>query len=135
MSKSRTAEATLRVFPPDTAEAMRLSPEDSFPAVIASSRLAELIELEAIRALEPELRDGQMSVGLATRMQGTEPVSQAVFRWTRRSRGNIHHFQVEIFDGACPVATAEHTRAVVAARRIAGLARRRAGLPSMQLNV
>jgi predicted thioesterase len=139
MRKSRTAEASLRLNPPVSAEANCLSPEDSFPAVIETSRLIELMELAAARALHPELRHGQASVALRTDLRfvpenGSVPFIRAVATRTATC-GRVHHFTVNVFGAAGLIASAGHARAVVAVHRLEGLARRRAGRPSMQLNV
>jgi|SRR5687768_6054117 predicted thioesterase len=139
MRKSRTAEASLRMNPPVSAEAERLFPEDSFPAVIETLTLIELMELAAARALRPELRHGQASVALRTDLRFVSenrsvPFIRAVATHTA-TRGRVHHFTVNVFGESGLIASAWHTRAVVVVHRVEGLARRRAGRPSMQLNV
>jgi fluoroacetyl-CoA thioesterase len=139
MRKSRTAEASLRMIPPVSAEAERLSPEDSFPAVTETSRLIDLMELAAARALNPELRNGEASVALRTDLRFVSesrsvPWMRAVATRTG-TRGRVHHFTVNVFGESGLIASAAHTRAVVVVHRLEGLARRRAGRPSLQLNV
>jgi fluoroacetyl-CoA thioesterase len=139
MRKSRTAEASLRMNPPVSAEAKRLSPEDSFPAVIETSRLIELMELAAARVLHPELRHGEASVAVGTDLRFVSenrsvPFIRAVATRTA-TRGRVHHFTVNAFGESGLIASAGHTRAVIVVHRLEGLARRRAGRPSMQLNV
>lgn len=139
MKKSRTAEASLREDPPPRAEATRLSPEDSFPAVSETSRLINLMELAAVGALQPELHDGQVSVALGTTLTFVAETGSAAFMRAvatlSSSRGRVHHFNVRVFGESGLIASGEHARAVVVAHRLEGLARRRAGRPSMQLRV
>ena len=54
--KSRTGEATLRLFPAHVA--------DGFPAVLARSRMIELMELAAARLMRPHLGEAESSVSI-----------------------------------------------------------------------
>jgi len=93
----------------------------------------------AARVLRPRLEDGQTSLTLTMNMTHavTGPISgnlRAVATFQGAS-GREYRFLVHVFDESGLVASAEHSRAIVGARRIAGLARKRAGKPSMQLSV
>src|SRR4029453_5353167 len=60
-----SGEASLTVQESDTAQAIAIAPEDSFPAVFSTSRMIALLELAAARAMRPMLEPGQLSVGVA----------------------------------------------------------------------
>jgi predicted thioesterase len=104
-----------------------------------AAELVHLAELAAARLMAPGLRPGESSVTVSTnlhhlaltRMAGR--AARAVAS-TESIEGRLHRFRVEVFDAGGLVATALHTRAVVVPRRVAALARRRAGLPSMLLD-
>ena len=125
--ESRTAEAA-RVSPPHPASL----------AVLRTSRVVELMELAAARLLLPQLRDGEESIAIETHLTHLARSSSGSWRVVARSHGaagRLHRLTVNVFDESGLIASAAHTRAVVASRRVWGLARRRAGLPSMQLGV
>jgi predicted thioesterase len=129
--KARTAEASLRMSSPDAAEATSLSPEDNFPAVLATSRMAELMELAAMRLMKQNLRDGESSVGMA--MNVTHAAHSTVSGTVRAVAtyasvaGRLHRFDINVFDESGLIGSAKHTRAVVVERRLLAVARRRAG--------
>jgi fluoroacetyl-CoA thioesterase len=136
MSESGTAEASLRVSP-RTAEAPSL-PEPDFPAVLPLSRVSQLMEQAAAKLMRPMLRDGESSIALSLKLTHavTGPVSgnlRAVAT-KREGSGREIRFLVHVFDESGLVASGEHSRAIVSGRRIEGLARRRAGKPSMLLS-
>lgn len=59
-----TAEAALVVRDSDTAAALAIAADDSFPPVFATSRMIALMELAAARVLRPSLKhdgDGEHS--------------------------------------------------------------------------
>jgi fluoroacetyl-CoA thioesterase len=137
--KARTAEASLRMSAPDTAEATCLSPEDTFPAVLETSRMTGLMELAAVRLMKQNLRDGESSVGIA--MNVTHAAYSTVSGTVRAVAtyagvaGRLHRFEINVFDESGLIGSAKHTRAVVVERRLLAVARRRAGLESMLLMV
>ena len=103
------------------------------------SRIAQLMEQSAARLLRSQLGDGESSVTLTMNLTHvvTGPISgnlRSVATYQGAS-GREHRFIVHVFDESGLVASAEHSRAIVAARRILGMARRRAGRPSMLLGV
>jgi fluoroacetyl-CoA thioesterase len=134
----RTAEVHLGAFPPDALEALCLSPEEGFPAVLVSSRLTALMELATTRLMRPLLSAGQTSVSVEMkvthRVAATHGRLRAVATYLG-SRGRLHHFRVHAFDETGLIGGADHTRAVVVLRRALAGARRRAGRPAMLLNV
>lgn len=136
----RTAEATLRVFPPDTADALPTLPGHGLPAVPASSRLAEVMELAAARLMRASLDAGETSVAVATELHhaaftgASGDTLRAVASYEGVSR-RLHHFNVNVFDESGLVASGRHTRAVVVDSRVVAIARRRIGQPAMLLQV
>ena len=124
------AEVALTVAHGDTAEALALSAEDSFPPVFATSRMIALMELAAARLMRRLLEPGQLSVGvaLAVEHRAATPVGgrvRAVATYLR-PEGKLYRFKVEAFDDAGPIGDGEHTRAIVATERLmAGAARRK----------
>jgi fluoroacetyl-CoA thioesterase len=138
MILSRTAEATLRMFPRDTADATLCLPALHVPASPVSSRLAEVMELAAARLMRSRLRDGESTVAVSTNLHHAA-LSQARGDTIRaratceRIEGRLHHFMVHVFDESGLIASGEHVRAVVNSRRVEALARRRHELPSMLL--
>lgn len=125
-----SAEASLTVEVSDTAQALSISSEDSFPEVFATSRMVALMELAAARLMRPILQSGQLSVGVALNVRHTAatPIGGKV-RATATylgPDGKLFRFKVEAFDEAGPIGEGEHTRALVATDRLlAGAARRK----------
>jgi predicted thioesterase len=125
-----SAQASLTVQPSDTAQALSLAPEDSFPEVFATSRMIALMELAAARLMRPLLADGQLSVGVAVSITHTAatPVGCAACAVATYlgPEGKLHRFKVEAFDDVGPIGAGEHTRATIATDRLlAGAARRK----------
>jgi predicted thioesterase len=120
--------------------ALRDAPPDAAPAVLASSRLCELMELAAARLMRPALRPGESSVALELKLRHLD--FRGAGRGTVRVAvsghvidGRLHRFIVNAFDERGLVAECEHTRGGVNGRRLLARARRRAGQPSMLLEV
>ena len=137
--KARTAEASLRMSSPDTAEATSLSPEDTFPAVLATSRLTGLMELAATRLMKQNLRDGESSVGIAMNIthaahSNVSGTVRAVATYAGIA-GRLHRFDINVFDESGLIGSAKHARAVVVERRLLAVARRRVGKAGMLLMV
>lgn len=125
--KSRTAGAA-RVSPPHTERS----------AVPWTAQVVDLVEVATARLLLSRLRDGESSVAIETDLTHLVPTSSTAFRVTAKERGmsgRLHRFAVHVFDETGLIASATHTRAIVDRRRLLGVARRRVGLPSMQLRV
>jgi len=139
--KYRTAEASLRVIHPESAEVTNQSTEDAFPAIPASSRMVELMEMAASRLMRPHLAEGESSVAVAMNVtyaaqslrhpQGGSTM-RAVAAYGGIS-GRLHRFKINAFDESGLIGTAEHTRAVVVERRLTSVARRLAGESSALL--
>jgi predicted thioesterase len=107
---------------------------DSLPM----SRIAQLMEQAAARLLRPQLEEGETSLTLSLDLTHvvTGPISgnlRAVATYQGGS-GREHRFLVHVFDESGLVASANHSRAIVGARRAAGLTRRR-GKPPVPLHV
>ncbi len=125
-----SAEAGLTVQRSDTAQAISLSAEDSFPEVFATSRMVALMELAAARLMRPLLEPGQLSVGVALSIQHRAPTPvgckvRAVASYLG-PEGKLYRFKVEAFDEAGAIGDGEHTRAIVATDRLlAGAAKRK----------
>src|SRR5258705_7008800 len=130
MQVGDSAEASFTVQQSDTAQAIAIAPEDSFPAVFATSRMIALMELAAARLMRPILEPGQLSVGVALSVEHRAPTPlggrvRAVATYLR-PEGKLYRFKVEAFDDAGAIAEGEHTRAIVATERLlAGAERRR----------
>jgi fluoroacetyl-CoA thioesterase len=141
--KARTAEVSLQVSLPShlqqPAEAPSLSPQDGLPAVLATSRMIELMELAAARLMKPHLRDGESSVAISMNVTHASrtPVNGFVraVATPESISGRLHRFTIHAFDESGLIGSAEHTRAVVVEKRLMAMARRRAGLPSLMLDV
>jgi fluoroacetyl-CoA thioesterase len=124
------AEADLIVQQSDTAEALSLSPEDTFPAVFATSRLIALMEIAAARLLRPMLQPGELTVGVTLNVKHTAatPVGctvRAVATYLG-PEGKLFRFKVEAFDEAGLIGEGEHARVIITTERLlAGAARRR----------
>ncbi|MGH7495196.1 MAG: thioesterase family protein [bacterium] len=126
----KSAEASFIVQHSDTASALTISPEDSFPEVFATSRMIALMELAAARLMMPMLQDGELSVGVSLNVKHTAatPVGCKVTAVATYlgPEGKLFRFKVEAFDDAGPIGEGEHLRATVATERLlAGAARRK----------
>ena len=122
-------EARFTVRPSDSATALELSSEDSFPDVFATSRLVALMEMAATRLMRPLLEPGQHSVGVLVSIKHTAatPVGGNVRTLATYlgPEGKLYRFKVEAFDDAGPIGDGEHTRAIVTTSRLlAGAAKR-----------
>src|SRR5688572_17653402 len=98
----RTAEVTLRLDPPDSAEASSL-PSRRFPAVLATSQLIGLMELAAVRCMQPQLADGQSSVSIVTNVRhaalaGLQGTQLRIVANCRAIAGRLYLFEVNAFD-------------------------------------
>lgn len=113
----------------DSATALELSTDDSFPDVFATSRLVAFMEMAATRLMKPLLEPGQHSVGVDVAIKHTAatPIGGHV-RTTATylgPEGKLFRFKLEAFDDAGPIGGGEHTRAIVSTSRLlAGAAKR-----------
>lgn len=117
-----SAEAALKVQFGDTAAALCLSPEDSFPPVFATSRMIALMEIAAARLMKPLLQEGQLSVGVGVDVSHTAatPIGHTVraIATFLGHEGKLLRFKLQAFDAAGPIGEGEHTRAIVATERL-----------------
>ena len=131
-----TAEAAFVTTDRDMASSPRVSPEDSFPEVFATSRMIALMELAGARLMKRILKPQELSVGvgvcikhLAATPNNTEVSAVATFL---EMEGRLFKFKVEAFDPAGKIGEGEHTRAVIHADRLINGAKKRiAGLNSL----
>jgi fluoroacetyl-CoA thioesterase len=124
-----TMELHFTVQRTDSAEALELSAEDSFPDVFATSRLVAFLEMAATRLMKPLLGPGQHSVGVDVAIKHTAatPIGGHVrtIATYLGPEGKLFRFKIEAFDDAGPIGGGEHTRAIVSTSRLlAGAARR-----------
>jgi predicted thioesterase len=125
-----TAEVSITVQSSDTAEALSISAEDVFPAVLATSRMIALMEIAAARAMKSEVQPDHLSVGVSLNVKHTAatPVgchARAVATFIG-VEGKLFRFRVEAFDDAGLIGEGDHTRAIVFTdRMLAGAERRK----------
>ena len=124
-----TMELHFTVQRTDSAEALELSAEDSFPDVFATSRLVAFLEMAATRLMKSLLGPGQHSVGVDVAIKHTAatPIGGHVrtIATYLGPEGKLFRFKVEAFDDAGPIGGGEHTRAIVSTSRLlAGAAKR-----------
>jgi fluoroacetyl-CoA thioesterase len=126
-----TKEVHFTVRPTDSAQALEMAPEDSFPNVFATARMVEFMEIAATRLMRPVLEPGQHSGGVDVSIKHTAPTPiggtvRTVATYLGPD-GKLFRFKVEAFDDAGPIGAGEHTRAIVTTSRLlAGAEKRRA---------
>jgi fluoroacetyl-CoA thioesterase len=123
-------EACFAVEPGDSAAALEMAPDDSFPNVFATARMITFMEIAATRLMRPLLEPGQHSVGVRVSVQHTAPTPIGAQVRTVATylgqEGKVFRFKVEAFDDAGPIGEGEHTRAIVTTSRLlAGAEKRR----------
>lgn len=123
-------EASLTVATSDTAHALSVSAEDSFPEVFATSRMIALMEIAASRLMKPMLEPGQLSVGVSLNVMHTAATPIGGMVKARATylgpEGKLFKFKVEAFDEAGPIGGGEHVRAIVSNERLlSGAAKRK----------
>jgi fluoroacetyl-CoA thioesterase len=123
-------EARFTVEPGDSAAALEMAPEDSFPNVFATARMITFMEIAATRLMRPLLEPGQHSVGMLVAVKHTAPTPIGAQVRTVATylgqEGKVFRFKVEAFDDAGPIGVGEHTRAIVTTSRLlAGAEKRR----------
>ena len=124
-----SASAQLKVAPSDLASALNLEPADAFPPVFATSRMVALMELAAARVLRPQLRAGELSVGVSVDVVHTAatPLGATVTATAKfvGREGKLFLFEVSATDNAGEVGRGTHKRAIVTTERlVAGAAQR-----------
>jgi predicted thioesterase len=130
MKVGDSKEVTFTVQPSDSAAALEMAPEDSFPNVFATSRMVTFMEIAATRLMRPLLEPGQHSVGVAVSIKHTAATPIGGHVRTKATYlgpdGKLFRFKVEAFDDAGPIGEGEHTRAIVSTSRLlAGAEKRR----------
>jgi fluoroacetyl-CoA thioesterase len=124
-----TASARLTVAQSDLASALNLEPSDAFPRVFATSRMVALMELAAARVLRPNLRAGELSVGVSLEVVHTAATPlgatvTATAKFVGRD-GKLFLFEVSAADNAGEIGRGTHKRAIVTTERlVAGAAQR-----------
>lgn len=127
-----TAEVGLEVRYADTAHALGALTEDTFPEVLATSRMIAMMELAAAKLLRPLLREGELSVGVNVNVRhlAATPLggrARAVATYAG-PEGKLHRFRVQAYDDAGLIGEGEHTRAIILTERLmAGAMKRKAG--------
>jgi fluoroacetyl-CoA thioesterase len=125
-----TAEIALEVRYPDTAHALSALTGDTFPEVLATSRMIAMMELAAAKLLRPLLKEGELSVGVTVNVRhlAATPVggrARALATY-EGPEGRMHRFRVQAFDDAGLIGEGEHTRAIILTERLmAGAMKRR----------
>ena len=134
MNIGDTKEARFTVRPGDSAQALELAPEDSFPNVFATARMVEFMEIAATRLMRPLLEPGQHSVGVSVAIEHTAPTPIGANVRTVATylgpHGKVFRFKVEAFDDAGLIGRGEHTRAIVTTSRLVAKAEKRRGWPA-----
>ena len=129
MNVGDSNEARFKVQQSDSARALEMGPEDSFPNVLATARMVALMEIAATRLMRPLLEPGQHSVGVAVQITHTAPTpiggNVRTVATYLGPEGKLFRFKVEAFDDAGPIGHGEHSRAIVTTSRLlAGAAKR-----------
>jgi predicted thioesterase len=123
-------EAHFTVQPGDSAQALEMAPGDSFPNVLATSRMVTFLEIAATRLMKPLLEPGQHSVGVSISVTHTAatPIGGHVRTVATYlgADGKLFRFKVEAFDDAGSIGAGEHARTIVSTSRLlAGAEQRR----------
>ena len=113
----------------DLASRISSDPQDSFPGVLATSRMLALMEIASARLMRPLLGSGELSVGVSASISHSAPtIPGALVRVHAEFLGQeakLYRFKVALYDAAGVAGEGEHTRAIVKAERLIAGARRR----------
>jgi predicted thioesterase len=108
-----------------------MAPDDSFPNVLATSRMVTFMEIAATRLMRPLLEPGQHSVGVGVSITHSAPTPIGANVRTVATYlgadGKLFRFKVDAFDDAGPIGHGEHTRAIVTTSRLLASAAKRRG--------
>jgi predicted thioesterase len=124
-----TATAHLTVRPLDLASNLEIETAGAFPAVFATSRMVALMEVAAARLLSPQLREGELSVGVTMDIKHTAATPPggsvtATAKFVGRE-GKLFVFEVSAADDAGEIGRGTHRRAIISTERLlAGAAQR-----------
>ncbi len=106
----------------DTAQDMGSNLQGEFPAVLATPKMIALMEYSAAQIIEPQLTEGQLSVGVGVNIQhmAATPVGEKVSVKAKfmGMEGKLYKFEVTASDRAGIVGKGFHTRAIVDVSRI-----------------
>lgn len=117
-----TATAHLMVRALDLASNLEIETEDAFPAVFATSRMVALMEVAAARLLSPQLREGELSVGVTMDIKHTAATPlgghvTATAKFVGRE-GKMFLFEVSAADDAGEIGRGTHRRAIISTERL-----------------
>jgi predicted thioesterase len=122
MESGAKGEFVYTVLQQDLASEVAVGTEDSFPEVLATSRVIGLMEVSAARLLQPLLKPGELSVGVGIDIKhfAPTPVGEevSVVATFLEPDGKLYLFEVEVFDRAGKVASGKHSRAIVDKNRL-----------------
>lgn len=122
MEIGATYELRYQIVQGDLASEVGVSAEDTFPEVLATSRMIGLMEVAAARYMKQACGPGELSVGVGVDIKhfAPTPVGEEVrvVATYEGLEGKLHLFGVAVFDRAGKVASGKHTRAIVVADRI-----------------
>ena len=126
--------AALTVFGGDLATVLNQQPDDGFPPVLATTRMIGLMELAGARALQPLLKDGEVSVGVGIDVMHTAatPIGALVTAEARfiGMDGKLYVFEVAARDPGGEIGRGTHKRAIVSSERLLSGASRRCKAPA-----
>jgi predicted thioesterase len=124
--------AQLVVQQSDCASDLKLdnAPDETFPAVFATTRMIALMEMAGARVLKPFLRNDEMSVGVTVDIihSAATPIGAKVTATaTYRGRdGKLFVFDVSAHDPAGEIGRGTHKRAIISRERLVTGAAKRA---------
>jgi fluoroacetyl-CoA thioesterase len=127
-----TGTAELIVQQTDCASDLKVNnaPDETFPAVFATTRMIALMEMAGARVLKPFLQSGEMSVGVTVDIihSAATPIGAKVTATaTYRGRdGKLFVFDVIVHDLAGEVGRGTHKRAIISRERLLTGAAKRA---------
>jgi fluoroacetyl-CoA thioesterase len=106
------------------------APDETFPAVFATTRMIALMEMASARILKPRLQDGEMSVGVTVDIihSAATPIGARVTATAsyRGREGKLFVFDVVAHDPAGEIGRGTHQRAIISRERLVTGAAKRA---------
>jgi predicted thioesterase len=106
------------------------APDETFPAVIATTRMIALMEMAGARVLKPLLQQGEMSVGVTVDIihSAATPIRAKVTATAnyRGRDGKLFVFDVSAHDPAGEIGRGTHKRAIISRERLLSGAAKRA---------
>jgi predicted thioesterase len=129
MENGAKGEIVYTVLQKDLASEVAIDSEDSFPEVLATSRMIGLMEVAAARLMKSLLKPGELSVGVGVDIKhfAPTPVGEEVrvVATFLEPDGKLYLFDMEVFDKAGKVAGGKHSRAIVEKARLMDGAKKR----------